>query len=71
MDDKLKNMKYVTDDETGEQWVSLPLDDFEELFQQMGEMAEIEKGLKELAEGKVRPLEEVIAEMDANDAPQG
>ncbi len=40
-------MKYVVDDETGEKCVSLPVDDFEELVEQLLDWPELEKSLKD------------------------
>ena len=61
MDDTLKNLKRFTD-EDGER-ISLPIDDFEEIMEQILERPEIEAALEEIGKGGTIPWEKVKEEL--------
>lgn len=58
MDDALKNLKHFIDKD-GKR-ISLPVDDFEELLEQILDRPEIEKALKEADRGETIPWEEAV-----------
>ena len=56
--------EYVTDEETGEKCVKLPVDDFEELMEQFGQLPEVLQGLEEFKAGQTIPWEVAREQID-------
>ena len=61
MADRFKNLKYVIDEETGEKCISLPVDDFEELVEQLLDLPELEEALADKRPDI--PLEKVMKDL--------
>ena len=61
MDDALKHLRHFTD-EDGRR-ISLPVDDFEELLEQILDRPEIEAALKEVERGETIPWNEAAEQL--------
>ena len=59
--------EYVTDKETGEESVKLPVEDFEELMEQFGMLPEVLKGMDDMKRGDTIASEDVEKELGLSD----
>lgn len=61
--ERFKNLKFIKDQETGEDRISLPVHDFEQMVEQILDLPEALKGLREMQQGNSEPWDDVIKEL--------